>query len=1238
MGLRTQTIILSVATTLASPFAAALGLGEIKLKSSLNQPLYAEIQLQQTRDLTDREILVGLASQADFDRVGVEKPLFLGDLKFQVVMEGGAGPVVRVTSSKPILEPYLNFIVQAQWPSGKLLREYTLLVDLPVYSGDLADSVTAARSTAVDAPRVQTQIEEAPPTPRPARPATARAAKPKPAAPKPAPAPEPEANNPPAGPEPRASAESYGPVSANDTLWKIAKANRPAGASIQQTMLAIQRLNPDAFINGNINLLRKGQVLRLPEKDAIAQVDASTAQRQVAATAPARKVAPDDESNGPQLDASKNLPQTDNKPTAVEGRVKLSASGSAEGSKSGRGTGGEPGSKEALSNELSITKEELDAKTRESTDIKTRVKAVDEQIENTQKLIDVNSAELAKLELAIQKNNQPTAEAAAQAPADVADLYKQAEGQPAAPAADQPAPAQIGPDGKVVTAEPAPSAEPAPTVEPAPATEPAPSAEAAPVAPPVAETPPPAPAEPPAPTKAPANPVADKGLVDKLLDNILYLAGGAAALIGLGVLVVMRRRRDADDGDDGLAPSSGGGDDGWNFDVSLPGFDEPDTTKLADPAADLSDLRFEEPEQKIKLETDDVVSESDIHIALKDFDTAEKLLLNALEQDPANSRVLLKLLEIYSRKNDLESFDRQYAKLRSFGDADSVERAEQLRGYIEGAPAFDAGKYGDESFLAAINADVPSPIEPDITRIPPAKVAATAAVVAAAVAAPAMAEPQTEDLEFDAVLDDEPSAITQVTPALALADDDFALDFGDIDPPAAESPAAPVSSDRGSLADMLASVGSEDDLDLSDFDDLTLGASATKVQDDLSEADYELDELALDNQTLTNDFAPDGLSLDHSLDAGFDDFDDFGKTPLSTATEEPEDEFAGMALGELDDEVDLSSLEAALPGDTDADADARFDFDDIELDSPAPVAEDAGLDLLQDADDDQDYAALDFDLRETDAEGGLADDLDSFEAKTLVMPAISDADIASATGTELDFDDLDADLGALAKDFSGDFADLDDLDTLAAAPASAPSADLSMEEPITDFGELDDIDPDLVLGDKKPARDIDLGDFDDSVTFPIEDPKTDLDEDLGGWDLAKSSTTPSASTAADTDLLDDAVEFEGLDDLDALADVDLLDDSVESLLPEDDLLDIPAAKASVSVAGFDIPDFDPESDDDSDLGGLCDGDELATKLDLLRAFVDMGDEDSARHTLEEILEEGSQEQRQQAEDLFARLS
>ena len=118
---------------LYSGLASAIGLGEITLHSALNQPLEAEIGLLDVGDLTDSDIKVSLASAEVFERSGVDRVLFLNDLRFSPMIRGSSGRI-RVVSNKPVREPYLNFIVEVARPNGRLLREYTLLLDPPEFS------------------------------------------------------------------------------------------------------------------------------------------------------------------------------------------------------------------------------------------------------------------------------------------------------------------------------------------------------------------------------------------------------------------------------------------------------------------------------------------------------------------------------------------------------------------------------------------------------------------------------------------------------------------------------------------------------------------------------------------------------------------------------------------------------------------------------------------------------------------------------------------------------------------------------------------------------------------------------------------------------------------------------------------------------------------------------------------------------------------------------------------------
>jgi len=256
---------------LLAPIGAwALGLGDIELRSALNQPLDADIQLISATPEELADLRVSLASQETFDRYGLDRPAFLGRLSFGVGRSQSGASVIRVTSLEPITEPFVTVLVEATWARGRLLREYTVLLDPPVM---------LPQEAAVEP--VQPAVARAP---QPAEPA-AVIQRPQPAAPVTAPAPAPQPVAPPVAPvtsprpAPAPVAErsgAYGPVQRGETLWGIASRYRPAGVSMNQMMVAIYRANPAAF-QGNMNILRQGARLEMPSEAALAAIGAGDA-------------------------------------------------------------------------------------------------------------------------------------------------------------------------------------------------------------------------------------------------------------------------------------------------------------------------------------------------------------------------------------------------------------------------------------------------------------------------------------------------------------------------------------------------------------------------------------------------------------------------------------------------------------------------------------------------------------------------------------------------------------------------------------------------------------------------------------------------------------------------------------------------------------------------------------------------------------------------------------------------
>jgi pilus assembly protein FimV len=248
---------------LAAPAGAwALGLGQIELQSALNQPFRAQIELSATTDELE-SLRVALAAPEMFDRRGLDRPAFLSNLEFRVVTGRDGRSIVQVTSRESIAEPFVTLLVEATTPRSRSVREYTVLLDPPVLLPPSAapPAVAPAETRAPSSSAPSGQINRpAPQAPAPSQPS--------PSQPAPAvrePAPNVSSTAPPAPRAPVSAAGGvYGPVQRAETLWAIADRLRPDGVTINQMMIAIYQQNPDAF-GGNINVLRAGATLQLPE-------------------------------------------------------------------------------------------------------------------------------------------------------------------------------------------------------------------------------------------------------------------------------------------------------------------------------------------------------------------------------------------------------------------------------------------------------------------------------------------------------------------------------------------------------------------------------------------------------------------------------------------------------------------------------------------------------------------------------------------------------------------------------------------------------------------------------------------------------------------------------------------------------------------------------------------------------------------------------------------------------------
>lgn len=363
---------LSLAVALAlgvAPFGVrALGLGDIQLNSALNQYLNADIKLLSANVDELDGIQVTLGSPAAFERAGIDRNYQLSYLTFKPVLLPDGSPVIRVASREPVREPFLNFIVEMNWPKGRLIREYTLLLDPPVTIDRRPPPV--ATSTLAPKPAIRR------PQPTAAAPVVKRAA--------------------PVG-------DSYGPVKRNDTLWAISKRVRHDGATLAQTMMSLLQANPQAFVNQDINRLKAGAILRLPAREevfALAAGEAAQLYRESIAgkpSKPAVKPAPQPEpveqierSPESEPEVGEAAPEAELKIAATDPEAELPA-GTAEAPLGEETT-------EDLQQDLAFAREAEATARLEGEELRSRVADLESQLDDMKRLLELKSEQLASMQ------------------------------------------------------------------------------------------------------------------------------------------------------------------------------------------------------------------------------------------------------------------------------------------------------------------------------------------------------------------------------------------------------------------------------------------------------------------------------------------------------------------------------------------------------------------------------------------------------------------------------------------------------------------------------------------------------------------------------------------------------------------------------------------------------------------------------------------------------------------------
>jgi len=630
---------LAVALVLGiSPFSTfAVGLGNIHLNSALNQYFDAEIDLLSVDQDEIADIKVTLASPDAFRRSGIERPFILSKLRFNAEETADGKTVIRVSSRDPIREPFLNFLIEVNWPKGKLLREYTVLLDPPV---------TLDRRPA--------PVQQAPMQRAPSRQMAAPATRTQTSSSAAAVAPPEVARSP--------SISEYGPTRRNDTLWGIAKQVRTEGASMEQMMIALQRANPQAFINQNINNLKVGQILRVPKAGEVQELsrrEASMAYREQlqdwqADSKPTEMAAETADTDRPMAMES---PTGVTSEPAVELKI-ASARPVGEGEAGPSEGSGQGAALEQLQQDLIASEEAKQAALQEAENVRSRVEDLESQLEDLQRLLSLKSEQLSRLQAGVAD----TPDATEEAPVLVEET--EGEGSPVMAEPEIAAPAEgetpeadvpvVMDEAVVDTGVPqedtsvATDQETSPVMEETPVTEMAAQPAEAIVEPepePVAK-----------PTSPPA-PVKEEGLLEMITGDTTMLGvavAGIVVLLALLWVAVSRRRSSSADFQESILINTI--DEGDSEQV----MDEISQEPVSHPTEETSFLSDFSPSDIDALQDEtgevDPLAEADVYIAYGRYQQAEELIRQAIEKSPERAELKFKLLEILYATKDQEAF------------------------------------------------------------------------------------------------------------------------------------------------------------------------------------------------------------------------------------------------------------------------------------------------------------------------------------------------------------------------------------------------------------------------------------------------------------------------------------------------------------------------------------------------------------------------------------------------------
>ena len=1134
----------------------ALGLGEIEASSYLNQPLKAEIEVISARPGEIDDLLISLASRDAFEKAGLERPAGLSKLRFKVEKsEDGQTAKILVSTKTAVQEPFLSFLVEADWAKGRLLREFTILLDPLSFAQEAVKPApqVAPEQAAFDEPESEESqsdfassstaeakvVDESPqqaiaqPIAMPIEPSAEQNAR------------YDSANS----VVQDAASEDQVVVSKGDTLWGIAAQFKDQNHTMAQVMLAMQMMNPDAFYKDNINNLKVGAVLRVPDMDVMDRLSKQEAYAQVldqnglwdeyvARKSGSTSTAVADSSTG----IKSNQQKADSQLSLLTPDEGDSDSASLQNNANSNNAG-------QIRKKLALAEEELEAARLENEDLKSRIELLEQQqekFEELQKLVQIKDGNLAQLQQTVAEAETEVVEVTEDIISEEIvpdDLTATSDAQVTE---EKPSEIMIEAAGELLAeeevAEQAEAMDSADNILQQDA-----STEAETVLPTTEETVDIAEQDQIGPSEVETVPVpvivtqepesaTEDGLMDmlpsmqKLLSDPVML-GGIGAILALLLGFVLLKRKKSDGSDEGITleePDNLIDDDATPIHI-------PSTTQFSDEDEDqvktsimdseenlvetvVSEVDVEDEEDEfsktavisedemqqttqvteaVHLEQDDVLNEVDVYLAYGLYDNAEDLLTESLQNNPDRADYRAKLLDTHFATKNTDAFIKEAEILKSMGSAaNRFWDRTQIMGF-ELAPENELFSGAKDSGVSVEDLEYAKP----------------------------------DSADFDISSDEDVNDFSNTD--FDLSDDSFKtaeIDISDISDISISEFAD--TQDLDSLEDSL-------DLDFPDLED----ESESK---DLPE-DIDSDELKLEDESDQD------LNLNEELEV------DEGELDISEEFE---------IDNELDDELesDQDALSFELPDALDLSSEEDSDSEIIELEptveappslNEVPPMDEDGLELNIDG---SDFDELDVDETPEVEEADLSSETlvvspDEQEEKATIVEDAEQEEL----NAEIPFDDdLDFDMSDM-EDASLQSGQFTPSDTLALSPVEQEEDDITEFKPADITGEFDAF----------------IAEATDEVALAEVDAAAGLDK---------------TGTFAPGDFNEDDVE-------DMITSVDDIEDIEDLMLPDD-------------------------------------VDEVGTKLDLAKAFIDMGDAEGARSSLEEVLSEGTDEQKAEATALL----